>query len=189
MKTIILLTVQMLALAGVAFSQQGNRRFGVEVNQFLLQSGFGTSTELQIFVSDAMGRRLSIGTYFDSKLNNIGGISVSFFKMLGKNDRYYTRYVNPYIFYNFIFHKTIVDQPVISNEYYIATGKYKSMEHHAGFGIRLNVNKNIYFKGEAGYGIYLGSIMKPSSPHPVLKESQGTNGTGAFLEIGTGILF
>ncbi len=189
MKTIILLTVQLLALASIAFSQQGKRHFGIEANQFILQSGFGTSTELQIYVSDESGRRLSIGTYFDSKLNNIGGISVGFYKMLSRNEKYNSKKFTYYIFYNFIYHKTIIDRPLTGKDYYIATGKYKSMEHHVGLGIKLNINKNIYFKSEAGYGIYLGSIMKPSSPHPVLKESQGTNGTGAFLEIGTGILF
>jgi hypothetical protein len=189
MKTIILLTVQMLTLAGAAFSQQGDKQFGVEANQFLLQSGFGTSTELQIYILDNNGRRLSIGTYFDSKLNNIGGVSVSFYKVLGKNKKFNNRVVEPYVFYNFIFHKTIIDQPRVAKEYNVATGKYKSMEHHAGLGLKININKNFYFKGEAGYGVYFGSIMKPSSPHPILKESHGTNGTGALLEIGTGILF
>ncbi len=189
MKTIILLTVQLLALAGVAFPQQVDRHIGIEANQFVLQSGFGTSTELQLFISDEMGRRLSIGTYFDSKLNNIGGISVGFYKLLGKNTKTSNTPLKPYIFYNFIFHKTIIDKPLTGKDYYVAAGKYKSMEHHLGLGLKINISKNIYFKSEAGYGIYLGSIMKPSSPHPVLKESQGTNGTGAFLEIGTGILF
>ena len=63
------------------------------------------------------------------------------------------------------------------------------MEHHVGLGLRVTIIKSIYLTTELGYGIYLGSIMKPSKPNEVLNESSGTNGSGVLAKVGVGIFF
>ncbi|MFO7655680.1 MAG: hypothetical protein R6W78_01290, partial [Bacteroidales bacterium] len=95
----------------------------------------------------------------------------------------------PFVFYNLIYHKTRLDEKVISEDYYIAQGTYKSIEHHTGIGLRINIVPGFYLKGEAGFGFYLGSIMKPSKPDPILNESFGTHGAGALFKIGIGSWF
>jgi hypothetical protein len=97
--------------------------------------------------------------------------------------------LEPYFFYNFIYRRTIITEPKISDNYMVAVGTYKSMEHHVGIGLRATIIKSVYLTTELGYGIYLGSIMKPSKPDPVLNESYGTSGTGALVKIGLGTFF
>jgi hypothetical protein len=189
MRTKLLLVVFLVFSVVAGYGQTTDRKFGVEANQFIIQSGFGTSTEIQVFVQDNHNRRLSLGTYFDNKFQTIGGISVSFYKMLRNYKKSTNTTLDPYLFYNFIYRKTTITETEITENSIVNIGTYKSMEHHIGIGLRTNITKRFYIKGEIGYGLYLGSIMKPSKPDPVLNESYGTNGTGAILKIGTGIFF
>ena len=189
MKKKILLLVQLAVIITTSFAQPTTRKFGIEANQFIIGSGFGSSSELQVFVLDEKGRRLSLGVYYDHKFNTIGGISAGFMKMLRNQKKSYGAVLEPYAFYNFIYRRTTIAIPEISDDYVVAVGTYKSMEHHIGLGLRTNISKRFYLKSEVGYGVYLGSIMKPSEPDLVLNESYGTNGTGALVKIGIGIFF
>ncbi len=189
MKKQILITATILIIISTGYSQQSGARFGIEANQFVVQSGFGTSTELKIFVQDANGKRLSIGMYYDSKFERIGGISTSFFQILRNHNKSKSPILDPYIFYNFIYRKTTITETLSSENYRIASGTYKSMEHYIGFGLRTNITRRFYTTGECGYGLYLGSIMKPSLPDNALNESYGTNGTGVMTKIGIGYIF
>jgi len=189
MKKAILVIALVIPAILTGYTQQAGVRFGIEANQFVIQSGFGTSTELKVFVQDENGKRLSLGMYYDSKLNNIGGISTSFIQMLRNHRKSVNTLLEPYIFYNFIYRKTTITNTISSENYIVAAGTYKSMEHYIGFGLRTNITKRFYSTAELGYGLYLGSIMKPSAPDPVLNESYGTNGTGPIAKIGIGLLF
>jgi hypothetical protein len=189
MKTAILIFVLSASFLITAAAQNGAGKFGFEANQFIVESGFGSGTELQVYYLDHAGKRLSLGLYYDSKLNKLGGISVSAVKLLANQKKSGYKVVEPYLFYNLIYHKTTIAEPVQSENFYVAVGTYKSMEHHIGAGLRLNIVKNFYLKGEMGYGLYLGSIMKPSKPDALLNESYGTHGTGALIKIGVGTLF
>jgi hypothetical protein len=189
MKKLILIVVIISVIISTVYAQQTGVRFGIEANQFVIQSGFGTSTELKIFVQDPNGKRLSLGLYYDSKFERIGGISTSFLQMLRNHNKTNNPILDPYMFYNFIYRKTTITETLNSENYRIAAGTYKSMEHYIGFGLRTNITKRFYTTGEFGYGLYLGSIMKPSTPDPALNESFGTNGTGLITKIGIGYLF
>lgn len=189
MKKLLIILFQIYFILIYAEAQSGAIRYGVEANQFIVGSGFGTSTELQAFIFDRDGRRLSVGVYFDSKLNRIGGFSISTLRILGFNKREYTPFLQPYLFYNLIFHKTTITSYEISDTYRVVPGTYKSIEHHAGIGIRLNIIPNLYLKGEIGYGVYLGSIMKPSAPDAVTNESYGSFGGGTLIKLGMGKFF
>ena len=189
MRKLILIIVQSVAVLFPSFAQPTIRKFGIETNQFIVQSGFGTSSELQLNISDSLGKRLSLGLYYDSKLKNIGGFSISILKMVGNYQKFNLPMIEPYLFYNLIYHKTNIDKQMVSENYFVAVGTYKSIEHHAGFGLRVNIITGCYLKGEIGYGFYLGSIMKPSKPDLVLNESYGTHGAGAMIKIGVGTFF
>jgi hypothetical protein len=185
----LLLVILNAATYIIHYGQQPAGKFGVEINQFIVESGFGTSSELQVFVLDDNGRKLSLGMYYNAKFNRIGGISTSFHKLLRNHKKYPSQMLEPYFFYNFIYRRTIITEPKISDNYMVAVGTYKSIEHHVGIGLRATIIKSVYLTTELGYGIYLGSIMKPSKPDPVLNESYGTSGTGALVKIGLGTFF
>jgi hypothetical protein len=189
MKKLLLFVLLASSIAGISNGQPTARKYGIELNQFVVGSGFGTSSELQLFVADEKGKKLSVGLYYDHQYGNIGGLSVSFLKMLRSNNRPNIPVLEPYAFYNFIYRKTTIVESSISENFNVAIGTYKSMEHHLGMGLRTNISKHLYIKGELGYGIYLGSIMKPSKPDEVLNESSGTNGAGVLAKVGVGIFF
>jgi hypothetical protein len=189
MKKLLLLVILSASMAGMSFSQPHARKYGIELNQFIAGSGFGTGSELQLFAADEKGKKISVGLYYDHQYRKIGGLSVSFLKMLRSNKRANLPVLEPYVFYNFIYRKTTIVETNISENYSVAIGTYKSMEHHLGMGLRTNITKHLYIKGELGYGIYLGSIMKPSKPDEALNESFGTNGTGLLAKVGIGIFF
>jgi hypothetical protein len=187
-KLIIILSITSSFLIAIT-AQNGTHKFGFEANQFIVESGFGSSTELQVYYLTETGKRLALGLYYDSKLNKLGGISVSIIKMLVKQKKSGTRAIEPYLFYNLIYHRTTITEPIQSENFNVAVGTYKSIEHHIGAGLRLNIIRDFYLKSEMGYGLYLGSIMKPSKPDAVLNESYGTHGIGALIKLGMGMSF
>jgi hypothetical protein len=189
MKKLLLFVLLVSSIATMSYSQPKARKYGIELNQFMVGSGFGTGTELQVFAADEKGKRLSLGLYYDHQYGKIGGLSVSFLKMLRSNNKPNIPILEPYAFYNFIYRKTTIVESSISENYIVSIGTYKSMEHHLGLGLRTNITKHLYIKGELGYGLYLGSIMKPSKPDEVLNESSGTNGSGVLAKVGVGIFF
>jgi hypothetical protein len=187
MKKVILILALIIPATLRGYSQQECARFGIEANQYTVQSGFSTSTELKVFVQDEKGKRLSLGLYYDSKFKNIGGIGISFIKMLGKNNK--NKSLQPYIVYNLIYRMTYISDPIVSESYNIAAGTYSTFEHYLAFGLRTNLSDHFYLTNEIGYGIYFGSIMKPSKPDSFTQESYGTNGNGAIIKVGIGYFF
>lgn len=189
MKKLLLFVLLASSIAGLSYSQHAARKYGIELNQFVVGSGFGTGTEFKVFAEDEKGKRLSVGLYYDHQYGKIGGLSVSFLKMLRSNNKPKLPVLEPYAFYNFIYRKTSIVESSISENYNVAIGTYKSMEHHLGLGLRTNISKHLYINTELGYGIYLGSIMRPSKPDEVLNESSGTNGSGVLAKVGVGFFF
>jgi hypothetical protein len=189
MKKILTLTILAASMTALSFAQPAERKYGVELNQFALGSGFGTSSELRINVTDEKGRTLGLGVFYDYRYNNIGGISAGFSKTLRPVSRRKQHVLEPYCFYNFIYRKTIITESRISETYTVNIGTYKSMEHHIGLGLKTNVSQRFFINAEAGYGIYLGSIMRPSVPDAFMTESYGTNGAGFLVKAGIGFTF
>jgi len=188
MKKAILISILTLMITNTAYNLEPGVRYGIETNQFFIQSGFGPGTELKIYVHDNAGKRLSVGMYYDNRMNSFGGFTSSFMKLFRNTERSGSLIMEPYAVYNFIYRKTIVSETTSSETFRIAAGKYKSMEHYIGLGLKTNFTRHIYLTTEIGYGLYLGSIMKPSAPDPVLNESYGTNGTGGLTKIGLGFI-
>jgi hypothetical protein len=62
------------------------------------------------------------------------------------------------------------------------------MEHHLGLGLDINISDNILLESSFGYGLYLGSIKRPSAD-PATKEVMGTSGGGFIFKTGFGFRF
>src|SRR4030042_2448885 len=98
MKKMLLMVILSAATYIINYGQQPDGKFGVEINQFIVGSGFGTSSELQVFVLDDKGRKLSLGMYYNAKFDRIGGISTTFHKMLRNHKKYRSQMLEPYFF-------------------------------------------------------------------------------------------
>ena len=56
-------------------------------------------------------------------------------------------------------------------------------------GFNINVGKRFLLDCGLGYGIYLGSIKKPSQPDPLTGEISGTSGGAVIFKTGFGFRF
>jgi hypothetical protein len=169
--------------------------YGVEVNQFTTGSGFKSGFEASAFVMEGQRRSLQLGLYFDGESKKITGFSVSHKYVIVKNKKERNFNVEPYLFYNFVYRSTQLNSPLTTNpELALAMGfegvtSYKSMEHHIGLGLMIKVLKTVFIHADAGFGRYLGSIMKPSAPDPLTGMISGTNGWNMITKIGIGYNF
>jgi hypothetical protein len=84
---------------------------------------------------------------------------------------------------------TYISKPITSENYNKAKGTYFSLEHNVGIGLTTNLTDRFYATSELGFGLYIGSLMKPSTPDRFTCESTGTNGTGGIIKIGIGYFF
>jgi hypothetical protein len=94
----------------------------------------------------------------------------------------------PYIFYNFIYRKSNIPEVKATTEINSSPElvTYTSMEHHLGIGLQIHITKLINLQTGLGYGLYLGSIKRPSQPDPLTKEITGTNGSALLAKLGIG---
>lgn len=159
--------------------------YGFEVNQFSSASGFKTGTEAHFTVRPSMRAQVGFGVYFDNETQRFSGATITHKRMLRSYRRNSNPVVEPLFFYNFIYRKTSMPE-LLADGTTGSFASYSSMEHHFGLGINLNVFKNISLQGEAGYGLFLGSIKKPSTPDPITKEISGSNGWGSIVKFGIG---
>ncbi len=189
MKKAILIIALIIITMLKGYSQQARIRYGIEANQFSVQSGFSTCSELKVFIQDEKGKRISLGVYYDSKLKTMGGIGASYIKMVRNHKKSKNTLLEPYIIFNLLYRVTHISEPISSENYNIASGTYSSFEYYLGFGLRTNITQQFYLTTELGYGLYLGSIMKPSAPDHITFESTGTNGTGGIARVGIGYFF
>ncbi|MBN1185704.1 MAG: hypothetical protein JXB49_25710 [Bacteroidales bacterium] len=162
-------------------------RYGVELNQFITGSGFATGTEIYITVIPDHKKNISLGLYFCPDAKRITGITVHHEMALLRNSA--QRKIVPYAFYNMIYRFTRVKEANADSSLKVGYATYKSLEHHLGIGIRINLIKDVYLNSALGYGVYLGSIKKHTKPDAVTGELTGGNGFGAIAKIGVAFVF
>jgi len=193
MKTALSISVLMILWASVICAQhpgsQKKTRYGIEVNQFLTGSGFSSGTEAYFSIVPDQMKQISIGIFYCPEVKKISGLIVHHERSLIRINRGHVPAIVPYAFYNLIYRKTSMRELLMNKEIKGDMVTYTSMEHHLGIGLRFKVSPSVYFKSEAGYGVYLGSIKKPSAPDPLTGEISGTNGFGAIARIGLSYTF
>ena len=169
--------------------------YGLEINQFSTGSGFKNGFEASAFVIEGNKRSLELGIYFDSETQKVTGFSIHHKYTFLKNKIERTLNVEPYFFYNFIYRVTSMNAPLAGNADiakilgYEGTTSYTSMEHHIGIGFKVKLFNSMYLHADAGFGRYLGSIKRPSSPDPMTSLIYGTNGWNMITKLGIGYNF
>ncbi len=157
-------------------------RYALELSQFITGSGFPTGTELYITIVPDQRKSLSFGLHFNPAEGKLSGVTVNHkvaLRRLSEPVR-----VMPYAFYNMIYRFIRTGDKTPEEPGDVSYGLYKSMEHHLGIGLDIRINKSFHLTGGAAYGVYFGSIMKPTAPDPFTGEVTGSNGFGAIAKIG-----
>lgn len=162
-------------------------RYGVELSQFITGSGFASGSEIYVTVLPDNRKSLSFGLFFCTEQKKISGVTMHHEMALVRYSM--EKRVVPFAFYNMIyrFTRTGVNKP--GEDGGIEYGLYKSLEHHLGLGLNAGIIKNLHIKVAVGYGVYLGSIEKPSAADPLTGEIKGSNGFGAIAKIGVSYVF
>jgi hypothetical protein len=161
-----------------------NTKYALEFSQFVTGSGFKTGTEAYITIIPDTRKQVSLGIYFCSEYKKITGISVHHERTLVKIHPGNEPFIIPYAFYDFIYRKNTIREVLEDKSRKGELVTYASMEHHLGIGGRIKITPSLDLKTEAGYGVYLGSIKKPSEPDKITGEISGTNGFGVIAKIG-----
>jgi hypothetical protein len=186
MKSILIGTIISMTLIIGVYGQKADMlsrtRYGIELSQFITGSGFASGTELYITVIPDHMKNISLGLYFCPELKRLTGITIHHERALSRNANH--QKVVPFAFYNMIYRITKTREVSADNNFEGDNVVYKSLEHHLGVGIRIGLAKDLCFKSAVGYGVYLGSIKKPSEPDAITGEVMGKNGFGAIAKIG-----
>jgi hypothetical protein len=162
-------------------TNRNKTRYGLEISRFITSSGFASGTELYVTIIPDNKRNISLGLYFCPEQMKLCGITTHYEIALYKACT--ERTIRPYAFHNIILRITrtrILIQDSIESE----LGTYISLEHHLGIGTRIKISKRFYLNSSVGFGVYLGSIMKPSEPDEKTGEITGTNGFGVIGKVG-----
>jgi hypothetical protein len=157
-KTLILILL-ILTITARAISQTFDTvktRYGIEVNQFVTGSGFGSSTEFHLIIISNYKKNLSLGLYFSPGEKKITGITLNHELALTRIIK--SRKAVPYAFYHMIYKFTRIKETQEGKGTEIVSGLYKSFEHHIGLGVRINMLKSIYFNSSLGYGDSSGQL-------------------------------
>lgn len=192
MRTYTLILILALTSAFEIKAQRGEdtqrkTRYALELNQFVTGSGFSTGTELYITIIPDQRKSLSFGLHFNPAEGKLSGVTVNHkvaLRRLSEPVR-----VMPYAFYNMVYRFTRTGDKTPEEPEDVSYGLYKSMEHHLGVGLDIRINKSFHLTGGVGYGVYFGSIMKPTAPDPFTGEVTGSNGFGAIAKTGLVLLF
>jgi hypothetical protein len=170
--------------------RENNTKYGFALSEFKTGSGFQAGYECHFTVQPSAKAKVGFGMFLDNESKKISGVTVTHQRML-MTKRRNLPVLQPFIFYNFIYRKTtipeLVEKPEPAN--YIGLATYTSLEHHLGMGLNINISKNIIIDLGAGYGLYLGSIKRPSAPNPITREISGTNGNTFIFKTGIGFGF
>lgn len=182
------ITFIILLLVGHTFCQKQDDKVKceVEVNQFITGSGFATGTELYFKLLDnEFHRTVAFGLFYDIEYCKITGVSIHHEVALCRKNLE-DGIIKPYVFYNFIYRKTTIPEigPDLESNGDLAT--YTSLEHHFGAGVKLKLSKKIYMNFDFGYGVYLGSIKKPTAFNSITGEVRGSDGFGMIAQVGIG---
>jgi len=169
---------------------ENNTQYGFAFSQFTSQSGFQPGYEAHFTVQPSAKAKVGFGIFLDNESKKFSGVTITHQRMLmAKRNK--VAFIQPFLFYNFIYRKTTLPELKSGSELTstrnLAT--YTSMEHHIGVGLNLNISSKIILDCGLGYGLYLGSIKRPSSPDPLTKEIAGTNGNALIFKTGIGFRF
>ncbi len=164
--------------------------YGMQISQFNTSSGFGSGTEVSIYVK-GRNKSLELGAYFDNGSKSLTGLSLCHKYFIMKNYFDKQGIIEPYLFYNFIYRSTTLDETLSKYPELIkciCPGKavYKSLEHAIGFGLEINLLSYMYLNCNIGFERYLGSIKKPCNPDQYTGVYDGGDGWGAIYKIGFG---
>lgn len=179
---IIILMILISGVYGQTEDTLKKARYGLELSQFITESGFASGTEIIVTVIPDNIKNLSFGLYFCPERKKITGVTIHQEMTLKKFSS--NKKVMPYAFFNLIYRRSRIKEVPVDENDSGGYGMYKSIEHHVGIGLRIRIVDDLYIKGALGYGLYLGSIKKPSDPDPVTGEIRGTNGFGGLAKIG-----
>ena len=94
--------------------------------------------------------------------------------------------IKPHVFYNFLYRKTTIPEigPDLKPSGDLAT--YTTFEHHIGAGVKWRLSGKMYMNLDCGYGVYLGSIKKPTAFNSITGEVRGSDGFGMIAQLGIG---
>jgi hypothetical protein len=181
MKTSILIVIVLITTALFSNAQEAdtlkNTSYGLEVSQFITGSGFASGTEIYLTMLHDK-KTLSLGLFYCPDQKKISGITLHHEVALVRNPS--QRIAVPYAFYNMIYRFTHTEMAVPEEKY---DGLYKSFEHHFGIGLNVGISRHLQVKCGLGYGVYFGSIAKPSVDS-FTGEVTGSNGFGAIGKLG-----
>jgi hypothetical protein len=193
MNRIFFFTFAVVVFSNILLAQDPENRqktrYGIELTQFVAGSGFSSGTEAYFTVIPDNKKQISLGIYYCSEYKKITGISVHHERTLINIKRNKVPVVTPYAFYDLIYRKNTIPEVFQDKEKKGDLVTYTSMEHHLGVGARFKLGAGLRLNTEAGYGVYLGSIKKPSSPNLVTGEISGGNGFGILAKIGLCYIF
>jgi hypothetical protein len=193
MKTLIFLIVVVAATIQSVSAQEENENksktlYSIEFAQFNSGSGFQGGYEVHLNVQPSTKATVSFGIFIDKESKKFSGITITHKRMLLAEKTKASK-IRPYIFYNFIYRKTNIPELTASD---ISNSSadlvtYTSMEHHLGLGFQVKVSNLISLNGGVAYGLYLGSIKRPSQPNPITREITGTSGGAILAKVGFAI--
>jgi len=185
MKNLLLLIGLFMLLSEQVSAQGTERNIGIdfEISAFATGSGFSPGTELYIKVNEYHRKSLALGIYYCSDYRRILGITVNHEIFLLRKEQ---NKLEPFLFYNFIYRRSRISEELSEMSEGMLEGSYKSLEHHFGLGMQINVSKAVYLSSELGIGAYFGSIEKPVF-NPVLMNFRGGNGFSMIAKIGAGV--
>jgi hypothetical protein len=186
MKNLLLIFLSLISLNTGIYGQSVDTfertRFAIECNQFITGSGFRSGTEIYCTVIPDKKKNISLGLYFCPMEKAISGITIHHERSIIRSTS--ERRVHPYVFYNMIYRITQIKEKDAECDTMLAPGTYKSLEHHLGVGARMVIAKDVFFNCSLGYGIYLGSIRKPTASISCSEELMGGNGFGVIAKVG-----
>lgn len=159
--------------------------YGIEVSQFISGSGFASSSEAHFTIQPSAKAKVGMGIFVDNQTAKFSGITITHQRMLLTGRRRVPT-VQPYVFYNFIYRKTFLPELKATSEpdQSVDIVSYTSLEHHLGVGFNFRISNLVCLKTDLGYGLYLGSIKRPSQPNAITREIKGTNGGAILVKAG-----
>jgi hypothetical protein len=193
MKTLIIWVVIVAATVQSTTAQRYNEekaQYGITISQFNSQSGFKPGYDVHLTVQPNYKAKVGFGLFIDTETKEFAGFSLNHQRMLFASE-HKIKFLQPFIMYNFIYRKTKSLELISTNEGFdfgTNWATYTSMEHHLGLGLDINISDNILLESSFGYGLYLGSIKRPSAD-PATKEVMGTSGGGFIFKTGFGFRF
>lgn len=193
MKTILFWLVFVAATVTTAaqYKNQDNTQYGLSMAQFSSESGFQPGFEIHFTVQPSRTSKVGFGLFMDNETKRISGLTITHQRMLVTRLRKLPL-IQPFVVYNFIYRRTSMQELIVQDDAIVRgtnLATYASMEHHLGLGLNLNFSKRIYLDASLGYGLYLGSIKRPSTPDPITRQVSGSTGGGLIFKTGIGIRF